>query len=194
MSALINCVELKESADNCTAMASLAVHPPGARVAGERMVGDNRAKQQQLLSDMSGLSSSRCMAPEFLAKLLIRCTRSFAHQLEGDRPGEDGEEEPASPAPARSQQPGRGTVDHSSRDGAGSSTTLAVAPIGEPMTSAASTIPQEGENGEQLMSHTEGTDLVLGGHCALLLGLLVREQESNRCGKGRGGPEWNCHM
>lgn len=183
MSALINCMELKESANNCTAMASLAVHPPHARVAGER------TKQEQPLSAVGGLSSSRCLAPEFLAKLLVRCTRSFVHQLEADRPGEDGEEGPASAAPVKVQQPGRGITDHKSRDDGCASMALVVPPTVEPLTPAASAIPQEGDSGEQLMSHSEGTDLVLGGHCALLLGLLIREQESNRCGKGRKGPE-----
>lgn len=190
MSALINCVELKESADNCAAMASLAVHPPTtSRAVDERMFGGHRRKREELLSGVVGdLFSSRCLAPEFLAKLLIRCTRSFAHQLEVDRPDGDGEEGPASPAPCRMQQPGRRTMDHSnSRDGAGSSTALAVAPTSKPAISPAPVTPQGGDTGEQLMSHAEGTDLVLGGHCALLLGLLVREQEANRCGKGRGG-------
>lgn len=185
MSALINCVELKESADNCAAMASLAVHPPTtARAVDETMFGGNRREQKELLfGGVGGLSSSRCLAPEFLAMLLIRCTRSFAHQLEGDRTDEDGEEGAASPAPARVQQPGRRIMDHGdSRNGAGSSTALAVAPTAERAISPAPVTPQGGDNGEQLMSHAEGTDLVLGGHCALLLGLLVREQEANRCG------------
>lgn len=179
MSALINCVELKESADNCTAMARLAVHPPGARVPGER----RKQQQQQQLPTAGGLSSSRCLAPEFLAKLLVCCTRSFAHQLGGDRPGEDGEEELVSAAPAEAQQPGRGITDRNSSDGDGSSTALAVTATGERTASTTSAIQQEGDSGEQLMSHSEGTDLVLGGHCALLLGLLVRDQDSNRCGK-----------
>lgn len=183
MSALINCVELKESADNCTAMARLAVHPPGARVADDRR---KQQQEQQQLPTVGGLASSRCLAPEFLAKLLVRCTRSFAHQLGGDRPGEDGEEELVSAAPAKAQQAGRGIKGRSSSDGGGSSTALAVPATGERMASAASAIPQEGDSGEQLMSHSEGTDLVLGGHCALLLGLLVRDQESNRCGKRVG--------
>lgn len=189
MSALINCVELKESADNCAAMASLAVHPPPtARSVDERVFGGHRGKPKELLPGVVGdLSSHRCLAPEFLARLLIRCTRSFAHQLEADRPDGDGEEGLASPTPARMQQPGRRTTDRSdSRDGAGSSTALAAAPTAAPAISPAPVTGQGGDNGEQLMSHAEGTDLVLGGHCALLLGLLVREQEENRCGSGRG--------
>lgn len=185
MSALINCVELKESADNCAAMASLAVHPPAtARAVDERMFGGDRRKQTEPLPGVVGdLSLPRCPAPEFLARLLIRCTRSFAHQLEADRPDGDGEEEPASSAPARMQEPGRRTTDHSgSRDGASSSKALAAAPTAVPAISPAPVTPQGGDSGEQLMSHAEGTDLVLGGHCALLLGLLVREQEANRCG------------
>lgn len=185
MSALINCVELKESADNCAAMASLAVRPPAtARAADQRMFGGHRRKQKELLLGVVGdLSSSRCLAPEFLARLLIRCTRSFAHQLEAGRSDEDDEEGPASPAPARMQQPGHRTTDHHDpRDGAGASTGLSVAPTEAPAISPAPVMPQGGDSGEQLMSHAEGTDLVLGGHCALLLGLLIREQEANRCG------------
>lgn len=189
MSALINCVELKESADNCAAMARLAVHPPATatattRAVDERMFGGHRRKEKELASGViDNLSSSRCLAPEFLARLLIHCTRSFAHQLGADRPDGCDEERPASPAAARMQQPGRanrGLGD--SRAGAGSSTALAA----EPAVSPAGMTAQGGDNGEQLMSHAEGTDLVLGGHCALLLGLLVREQEANRCGPGRG--------
>lgn len=186
MSALINCVELKESAGNCAAVASLAVRPPTtARAVDKKMFGGHRRKREEQGSGVVGeLSSSRCLAPEFLAKLLIRCTRSFAHQLEDDPPDGDGGKEPASPTPARTkQQSGRDTMAHSSsRDDSCSSTALAVAPTAASAISPAPVIPQEGDNGEQLMSHAEGVDLVLGGHCALLLGLLVREHEANRCG------------
>lgn len=188
MSALINCVELKESADNCAAIARLAVQSPAtARAVDDRMFGGNRRKREKekLLPGVVGSlsSSTRCLAPEFLARLLIRCTRSFAHQLEADRPDGDGEEGPASPAPARMQQhAGRRTTDHSgSKDGAGSSTASSVAPTAAPAVSPAPATPRGEDGGEQLMSHAEGTDLVLGGHCALLLGLLVREEEANRC-------------
>ncbi|CAM9254807.1 unnamed protein product, partial [Sphacelaria rigidula] len=39
---------------------------------------------------------------------------------------------------------------------------------------------REEEEAEELMSAAEGAELVLGGHCALLLGLLVREDEKSR--------------
>eukprot|EP00903_Cladosiphon_okamuranus_P007872 g7609.t1 len=185
MSALINCVELKESADNCAAIARLAVHPLAtARAVADRMFGGNRQKSEKLQPGVVGNLSSlpRCLAPEFLARLLIRCTRSFAHQLEADRPNAVGEDRPASPVPARMQQPaGHRTTDHSgSGEGVGSSTASSVALTAAPAMSPAPVTPQGGDGGEQLMSHAEGTDLVLGGHCALLLGLLIREQEANR--------------
>lgn len=183
MSALINCVELKESAHNCVAMASLAVNPPSAE--GERTSGAGR-HQQQSRSFAGGLISSRCLAPEFLAKLLIRSTRSFAHQLEAGRQGEEDEDGPASPASCRAPEHARRgkTTDRSSKEGADSSGPLAAPPSAEATASAALGEPQGADGGEQLMSHAEGTDLVLGGHCALLLGLLVRGHESNRCGTG----------
>ena len=190
MSALINCVELKESADNCAAMADIAVRLPPARAAGEGMFGGDRRKQQQPGLG-GGISTPRCLAPEFLAKLLVRCTRSFAHQLKTDRSDGDGEEGgvAASPAPARVQQPGRGTTGYKPARGgaADSSTAQTTAPGVEPAAPATPATPQAGDNAEQSMSHAEGTDLVLGGHCALLLGLLVRGQERNRCGQRRRG-------
>lgn len=191
MSALINCVELKESADNCAAMADIAVRLPPARAAGEGMFGGDRRKQQQPGLG-GGISTPRCLAPEFLAELLVRCTRSFAHQLKTDRSDGDGEEGgvAASPAPARVQQPGRGTTGYKPARGgaADSSTALTTAPGVEPAAPATPATPQAGDNAEQSMSHAEGTDLVLGGHCALLLGLLVRGQERNRCGQRRRKP------
>ncbi|CAM9407369.1 unnamed protein product [Scytosiphon promiscuus] len=153
MSALINCVELKESARNCVAMASLAQH------------GESRIRAER------SLLSSRCLAPEFLAKLLIRSTRSFAHQLEGGRSGEDDEDGLASPAASGREH---------RREGADSSEALDASLAAETVESAASAAVHGADSGEQLMSHAEGTDLVLGGHCALLLGLLVRGHESNR--------------
>lgn len=161
MGALINCVELKESAKNCAIMASLTVHPRSLAREGSRLSG-------------GGGVSSKCLAPEFLAKLLVRCTRTFAHQLEGDRP-DQGEEEPSSPSP----QGKYGSITSGPRGS--DSTSLEVASKAQSMTPTAA---QEGE-GEELMSHTEGADLVLGGHCALLLGLLLREQERSRCGQRR---------
>ncbi|CAM9100510.1 unnamed protein product [Ectocarpus fasciculatus] len=169
MSALINCVELKESADNCAAMASLAVHPPAAWAAGGKAAAGDSRKHRRLLP---GVGDCRCLAPEFLAKLLTRYTRNFAHQLEADRPGEnDDDEGPASRTPSGTAQHGGGVI-------VGGSS--AAAPATHSIPSAVAATPQKGDNGEQAMSHAEGTDLVLGGHCALLLGLLVRDQERNR--------------
>ncbi|CAM9230343.1 unnamed protein product, partial [Hapterophycus canaliculatus] len=181
MSALINCVELKESAQNCVAMATLKANPPAAaRADGERTGGDRQ--RQESRSAAGDVSSSRCLAPEFLAKLLIRSTRSFAHQFEAGRLGEEDEDGPAPPAPSGALEHrggGEGTG-RRSKEGADPSAALAASPAAEPMASAASATPQGADSGEQLMSHAEGTDLVLGGHCALLLGLLVRGHESNR--------------
>ncbi|CBJ25556.1 expressed unknown protein [Ectocarpus siliculosus] len=169
MSALINCVELKESADNCAAMASLAVHPPDAWAAGGKAFAGDSKKQWRPLP---GVGDGRCLAPEFLAKLLTLYTRNFAHQLEVDRPGEnDDDERPVSRPPSGTAQHGGGVM-------AGGSS--AAAPATHSIPSPVAVTPQKGDNGEQSMSHAEGTDLVLGGHCALLLGLLVRDQERNR--------------
>lgn len=188
MSALINCVELKESANNCAAMASLAVRMPPSQAMGQGMFGGEKRKQQQQPGLGDGFSPSRCLAPQFLAKLLIRCTKSFAHQLETERPDGDGEAGAASPAPARAPQPGRGTTGYkASKDGAAASPAPAAAPGVEPVASATPSTPQLGDAAEQSMSHSEGSDLVLGGHCALLLGLLVRDQERNRCRQRRRG-------
>ena len=161
MGALINCVELKERAKNCAIMANLTAHPLSHASEGSRRGGQ--------LSGEGGLSS-KCLAPEFLAKLLVRCTRKFAHQLEGDRP-DQGEEEPSSPSP----QAKYGSITNGSRGA--DSTSLEIASKEQSMTPMTA---QEAE-GEDLMSHAEGADLVLGGHCALLLGLLIREQEGSRC-------------
>lgn len=175
MSALINCVELKESADNCAAIASLAVHPPAAWAAGGKAVAGNSREHRWPLP---GVGDCRCLAPEFLAKLLTRYTRNFAHQLEADRPGENDDDE--GPAP----RPPSGAAQHEGGVMAGGSSAAAPATHSSP--SAVAATPQKGDNGEQSLSHAEGTYLVLGGHCALLLGLLVRDQERNRC--GREGP------
>lgn len=179
MSALINCVELKESVDNCAAMASLAVHPPDAWAAGGKAFAGDSKKQWQPLP---GVGDCRCLAPEFLAKLLTLYTRNFAHQLEAGRPGEnDDDERPVSRPPSGTAQHGGGVM-------AGGSS--AAAPATHSIPSPVAMTPQKGDNGEQSMSHAEGTDLVLGGHCALLLGLLVRDQQRNRCGrKGTRGTE-----
>ncbi|CAN0221885.1 unnamed protein product [Ectocarpus sp. 8 AP-2014] len=170
MSALINCVELKESADNCAAMASLAVRPPDAWATGRKaFAGDSRKHRRRPLP---GVGDCRCLAPEFLAKLLTLYTRNFAHQLEAGRPGEnDDDERPVSRPPSGTAQHGGGVI-------AGGSS--AAAPATHSIPSPVAVTPQKGDNGEQSMSHAEGTDLVLGGHCALLLGLLVRDQERNR--------------
>ncbi|CAB1099400.1 unnamed protein product [Ectocarpus sp. CCAP 1310/34] len=169
MSALINCVELKESADNCAAMASLAVHPPYAWAAGGKTFAGGSKKQWRPLP---GVGDCRCLAPEFLAKLLTLYTRDFAHQLETGRPGgNDDDERPVSRPPSGTAQHGGGVI-------AGGSS--ATAPATRSIPSPVAVTPQKGDNGEQSMSHAEGTDLVLGGHCALLLGLLVRDQERNR--------------
>ena len=170
MGALINCVELKESANNCAIMASLTTYPRYDVPEGSRRDGQ--------LSGVRGVSS-KCLAPEFLAKLLVRCTINFAHQLEGDRP-DHGEEEPSSPSP----QAKYGDIADGPR-GAGP-TSPETASNAQSMTPTAA---QEAE-GEELMSHTEGAELVLGGHCALLLGLLIREQQDSRFrqkAKRRGG-------
>lgn len=164
MGALINCVELKESAKNCATVASLTTYPRS----GPHERSTAGGKQ---LSGGKGLSS-KCLAPEFLAKLLVRCTRSFAQQLESNRP-DQGEEEPSSPSPPK--QYGSITNGPSSAD----STSLEVASKAQSITPTPAQ-EAEGEGGE-LMSHKEGADLVLGGHCALLLGLLIREQEGSRC-------------
>lgn len=162
MGALINCVELKESAKNCAIMASLTAYPHSHAPEGSRRGGQ--------LSSGRG-SSSKCLAPEFLAKLLVRCTRNFAHQLEGDRP-DHGEEEPSSPSP----QAKYGGITNGPRGA--DPTSPETASNAQNMVPA---VAQEAE-GEELMSHTEGADLVLGGHCALLLGLLIREQQGSRYG------------
>ncbi|CAM9416844.1 unnamed protein product [Ectocarpus sp. 4 AP-2014] len=169
MSALINCVELKESADNCAAMASLAVHPPDAWAAGGKAFAGDSKKQWRPLPDVG---DCRCLAPEFLAKLLTLYTRNFAHQLEAGRPGENDDNERPVPRPPS------GTAQHGGGVMAGGSSAAALATHSIP--SPVAVTPQKGDNGEQSMSHAEGTDLVLGGHCALLLGLLVRDQERNR--------------
>lgn len=189
MSALINCVELKESAHNCAAMASLAVNPPAAAAAGRAAGGERTTGGRQQLQESRpcGLFSRRCLAPEFLAKLLIRSTRSFAHQLGAGGLDEDDEDGPASPAPSgtREHRGGGEAAGRRSTEGAGPSAASGTPSAAETMASAASAAtPQEADGGEQLMSHAEGTDLVLGGHCALLLGLLVRAHESNRYGTG----------
>lgn len=164
MGALINCVELKESADNCFAIASIVVR--SYAYADER-VGDKRH-----LLDMG--VSSKCSAPEYLARLLIHCTKDFTHQLEVDRPyQEEGESISLTPK----AQPD--FTRNGQRDA--DSTVLTGTPAAQtPQT------PQDFD-GEELMSHAEGADLVLGGHCALLLGLLVREEKSNRYTYETGG-------
>ncbi|CAM9298700.1 unnamed protein product [Ectocarpus sp. 13 AM-2016] len=169
MSALINCVELKESADNCAAMASLAVHPPDAWAAGGKASAGDSKKQWRPLPDAG---DCRCLAPEFLAKLLTLYTRNFAHQLEAGRPGENDDDE------RLVSRPPSGTAKNWGGVMAGGSS--AAAPAAHSIPSPIAVTPQKGDNGEQSMSHAEGTDLVLGGHCALLLGLLVRDQERNR--------------
>lgn len=175
LGALINCVELKESANNCAAMASLVVRPLAA--VGSR-AGNDIGKSTSL--------SSQCFAPEFLAKLLVECTRSFAKHLEADAGEEgDGENQLACPANART---GGDCADRQGAEYARSSALTLVTPAtreegGAAMApaTAPSGGPGEGEAGEELMSPAEGAKLVLGGHCALLLGLLVREHETNRC-------------
>lgn len=159
MGALINCVELKENTDNCAAMASLAANLPAS-------VGARERERTQV----RGMALfPKCFAPEFLARLLIRCTRSFGHQLQGDRPDQC-EEEPVTPALTR-----HGDILERRRNS--DSSALVVAPTAQPVAPLAA----HGTEGEELMSHAEGADLVLGGHCALLLGLLIRVHESNRC-------------
>lgn len=165
MGALINCVELKESAANCAAMASLVVRP--SSTAGGIAGGGATERTVYFV----GLSS-RCFAPEFLARLLIHCTKGFAQQLEADRSNQ-GEEGPASPPPRAAEG---GDVLIGRRDTT-ESCASGVAHAVEPMTPEAML---GGDGGEEVMSHAEGADLVLGGHCALLLGLLVRAQEKNR--------------
>lgn len=172
LGALINCVELKESADNCAAMACLAVHLPlsfGSRAAS------NFGSTTSL--------SSQCFAPEFLANFLVECTRGFAKHLKADNQDQsDEEKEPMSPAQGEKyreigegQAAGHGDV---------SSALVAAAATadGRSSMSPAGAIAgvEEDGGGEELMSAEEGTELVLGGHCALLLGLLVREDEKSR--------------
>lgn len=162
MGALINCVELKESAHNCAAMASLVVRPPATP---SMRVG---AGGQLSASELP----PKCFAPEFLARLLVHCTRSFARQLEVGRPDEEEHDSASSPPKGR---------EGDGKDA--NSTEPAVAPPARPVKTAANPAGEEEEEDDE-MSHAEGADLVLGGHCALLLGLLVREDETNRCAAG----------
>lgn len=164
LGALINCVELKQCADNCVIMAGLSVLSsfPTALATTGKTISTSKL-------------STRCAALGFLASLLVTCTEGFAKHLEtGDREhGEDGEERMLIGAEAHGARsaisPPRGIT---------KSSALPDTPVKEFATPEV----MAGVEAEETMTAAEGAQLVLGGHCALLLGLLVRDHDNNRCG------------
>lgn len=193
MGALINCVELQESADNCAAMGTLAVSPPTKPRAEP---GRGRGRDLGRGQVWRPHRTRAFLAPEFLGRLLVSCTRSFARHLETNRASDDHEEETSnSPSvPSKDRYDGNedwiNNRDHDHMKGKGDSTAPLVCP-------SAPAVGVKGNGGGKMeqhrhyqrqeeddeeMSHAEGADLVLGGHCALLLGLLIRGQEEIRCG------------
>lgn len=188
MGALINCVELQESADNCTAMGTLAVSPPTEpRAEPGRGRGHDLGRGQ--VWDPS--HTRAFLAPEFLGRLLVSCTRSFARHLETNRASDDHEEETSdSPSVPSKDRDGRNKdwVDNRNHDnvkGNNDSTATLACPSAPAVGGGGmERNHQRQEEDDEEMSHAEGADLVLGGHCALLLGLLIRGQEEIRCGFG----------
>ena len=180
MGALINCVELQESAENCAVMGTLVVSPPPTGPSAELSRGRLRGHRRT------------CLAPEFLGRLLVFCTRSFSRHLEISRPiddtcDEDEEETSTSPSKRPNDRVKGGNAPHRQNREDADSPAQAVAPPTHPATPTVSLRTkkqqqQEDEEEEEEMSHSEGAELVLGGHCALLLGLLIRDQEEIRCG------------
>lgn len=200
MGALINCVELQESADNCAAMGTLAISPPT-----EPLAEPGRGRGRDLgRGQVRGPPRTRAfLAPEFLGRLLVFCTRSFARHLEINRASDEDEAESSdSPSVPSKDRNDRNKDWISTRDedhmrGKNGSTAQLAAPLVCPSAPAVNVRGNCGgkmeqhqhhqrqeEDDDEEMSHAEGADLVLGGHCALLLGLLIRGQEEIRCGLG----------
>lgn len=172
LGALINCVELSESARNCEAMASLAVRwsAAGWRVEAAATTGPSPIK-----------AASRCTAPKFLARLLMACTEGFAKHLEVDgheheADARDNTMSSLSPSVMPPVSEGQGAEQPTGDNGS----SLLAGGSGEDAGARAGLSVVGGEV-EEAMSASEGAQLVLGGHCALLLGLLVREHTDNRC-------------
>lgn len=151
-------------------MAHLPVHPPpsfGSRAASN-------------FGSATSLPSHQCFAPEFLAKFLVESTKGFAKHLEEDiREESDEEQEPTSVAGGASRE-----IELRGEQAAASNVESSA--LTKASSGGGSAFPavmgggREEEEGEELMTAAEGAELVLGGHCALLLGLLVREEEKNR--------------
>lgn len=110
--------------------------------------------------------------------MLVNCTRSFALHLETDSQDDESIEDPAPPE----ADAGGGDALRRGIEGGGDSCTLTVTHAAGPGSATPATVmTSEGAGeGEELMTPAEGAELVLAGHCALLLGLLIREHESNR--------------
>ncbi|CAM9137836.1 unnamed protein product, partial [Discosporangium mesarthrocarpum] len=166
LGALINCVELEESAENRAAMANIMVSPA------------TRFQKTSAGRSQCATPPASCPAPQFLAMFLMDCTHEFSdllapeHAVSGS--GDEGQ-------PSSLNTGGRGCggeLGGKSRNCAPSTNGAAAG------TSAARAcalgLGLGAADEEDVLSHSEGSDLVLGGHCALLLGLLIRQEEKCR--------------
>lgn len=170
LGALINCVELRESVENCLLVGALRV--PAWTQTGKKTGG---------LTISVKASDTCCNAVEFLSRMLMKCTEGFAKHLQASNGEDEAEgEQKIMPAGEDGGSSSPGDVLREGKPGQESSPmrTTSGSQKGTPSLTT-------GVESEEVMTPGEGAQLVLAGHCALLLGLLVREHEPNRFG---GGP------
>ncbi|CAM9618248.1 unnamed protein product [Choristocarpus tenellus] len=147
LGALINCIELEESAENRSAIEEATL-----------CTGLNKAAA----GPGHGASSERYPAPELLARFMINHTRAFYDLLgPGSTEGVRGRDKAA---------------DKNDKEACGVAREVAEESA-EPKAPAALECVL---GDEDFLSRDEGAELVLGGHSALLLGLLIRHQKRSR--------------
>lgn len=169
LGALINCVELRESVENCFLVGALRV--PAWTPTGKKTAG---------LTISVKASDARCNAVEFLSRMLMKCTEGFAKHLEAGNGEDEAEgEQKMVPEGVEGGPSSPGDVLRQGKPGQESSPmrTTSGSQKGTPSLTT-------GVESEEAMTPAEGAQLVLAGHCALLLGLLVREHEPNRFEEG----------